>query len=168
MDFGVAEIGHLPGFCQHRVGRAAAFLTAGEGHHAVGAELVAAFDDGHISAVRIGAGGELGFKALVGLAIVESGDALLPCLELHQHLRQLAVGRRSAHHRNVGRAIKNLFALLLRHAAQDAETLALFLKFLVVGQAMKDFLLGFVADGTGVVEDQPGFFDGLNLLVSFG
>ena len=112
--------------------------------------------------MRVGAGGEFGFKALVGLAIVETGNALLPCLELHQHLRQIAIRRRAAHHRNVRRTLKNLFAFLLRHAAQHSETLALFLQLLVVGQAVKDFLLGFVANGTGVVEDQPGFFDGGN------
>ncbi len=33
---------------------------------------------------------------------------------------------------------------------------------------MKDFLLGFVADGAGVIEDQAGVFDGRNLAVALG
>ncbi len=75
LNFRVAEIGHLAGFGEHRVGGAAAFFSAGEGDDAVGAEFVAAFDDGDVSAMRIGAGGEFGFETFVGFAIVESGDA---------------------------------------------------------------------------------------------
>ena len=110
--------------------------------------------------MRVGAGGEFGLEALVGLAVVEAGDALLPCLELHQHLRQIAIRGGAANQRNMGSALENLLAFLLRHAAQHAEALALFLQLLVVGQAVEDLLLGFVANGAGVVEDQPGLFDG--------
>jgi hypothetical protein len=75
LDFRVAEIGHLAGFGKYRLRRAAALLAARERHHAVGAKLVTAFDDGDVSAMRVGAGGEFGLKALVGFAIVEPGDA---------------------------------------------------------------------------------------------
>ena len=44
------------------------------------------------------------------------------------------------------RALENLFAFLLRHAAQHAKLLSLLLKFFVVVQAMEDLLLGLIAD----------------------
>ena len=40
------------------------------------------------------------------------------------------------------------------------------MQFLVVVEAVEDFLFGFVADGAGVVEDQAGFFFGFNLPVA--
>ena len=118
--------------------------------------------------MRVGAGGEFGLEALVGLAIVESGDALLPCLDLYQHLRQVAVRSRTADHRNIGCAFENLFAFLLGHAAQHAKLFSLGMQFFVVGEAMENFLLGFVADGAGVVEDQAGIFDSRDLTVALG
>ena len=118
--------------------------------------------------VRIGAGGELGFKAFVGLAIVQAGDALLPCLDLHQHRRQIPVRRRSAHHGNMWGALKNLVAFLLRHAAQDAKLLALLLKLFVIRQPVKDFLLRLIADRTSVVENQSSLFDGGYLAIALG
>ena len=101
-------------------------------------------------------------------AVVESGDAAVPASSLHQHLRQIAVRRRSAHQRHIRRALENLFALLLRDAAEHAELLALFLQLLVVGEPVKDLLLGLVADGAGVVEHQAGLFDRLDLAVALG
>ena len=50
---------------------AAALASARVGHHAVGAELVAALDDGDVSAMRVDARGELGLEGLFGLAVVE-------------------------------------------------------------------------------------------------
>ena len=117
--------------------------------------------------MRVGAGGELGLKTFLGLAVVQAGDPL-PCLELDQHLRQIAIRGRAANQRNMGSALENLLAFLLRHAAQHAKALALFLQLLVVGQAVEDLLLGLVSNGAGVVEDQPGLFDGGNLPVSLG
>ena len=40
------------------------------------------------------------------------------------------------------------------------------MKLLVVVEAVEDLLLGFVADGAGVVEDQAGLFFGFDLPVS--
>ncbi len=111
---------------------------------------------------------EFGLETLVSFAILQSADALLPCLDLDQHLRQISVGRRSADHRNIRRALENLFAFLLCHAPQHAKTFALLVELLVVGQPVEDLLLRFITDGTGIVENQPGLFDGLNLPVSFG
>ena len=116
--------------------------------------------------MRIGARGELSLKALVGFAIVEPGHTAVPCLDLNQHLRQIAIRSRSCYQRNVRRFFKNLLAFLLGHAAEHAEALALLLEFLVIRQAMKNFLFSLVADGAGVVEHQPSFFDGWNLAVS--
>jgi hypothetical protein len=75
LNFRVAEIGHLAGFGEHGLRRPAALFPAGVGDNAIRTELVAAFDNGDVAAMRIGAGGELGLKALVGLAVVEPGDA---------------------------------------------------------------------------------------------
>ena len=166
LNFGVAQIGHLAGFGEHRIRSPAALFSAGERHHAVGAELVASFNDGDVTAIRVGARGELSLKALVGFAIVEPGHTAVPCLDLNQHLRQIAIRSRSGYQRNVRRFFENLVAFLLGHAAEHAKSLALLLEFLVIGQAMENFLLSFITNGASVVEHQPGFFDGGDLAVS--
>ena len=158
LNFGVSQVRHLARFCQHRIRGPAALLATRKGHNAVGAKLVAAFDDRDVSAMGIRARREFGFKALVGLRGRSSPGSLAlvfpPPSNLHQHLWQVAVRRRSAHQRHMRRALENLFAFLLRHAPEHAELLALRLQFLVIGQAMKDLLLRLVANGAGVVEDQ--------------
>ena len=45
---------------------------------------------------------------------------------------------------------------------------ALRFELIVIGQAVKDFLLCFIAYGAGVVEDQPGFFHRLDLAIALG
>ena len=112
--------------------------------------------------MRVRAGGVLGLKTVIGGAIVQPGRAV-PCLDLHQHFRQIPVRSRAAHHRDMRRALKNLLAFLLGHASQNAEFLALRLQFLVVGQPVKDLLLRLVADGASVVENQTRFFDSRHL-----
>src|SRR5439155_1273093 len=77
-----------------------------------------------------------------------------------------AIRRRAGDQRNIRRAFENSFTFLLRHAAQYAKLFSLRLKTLVVVETMKDFLLRFVANGTGVVEDQAGFFDRRDLAIS--
>src|SRR5205823_5296803 len=121
LNVGVARLGHATGFLEHRMGGTAALFTAGVRHDTEGAEFVAAFDDGDVSALRIAAGGELGLESLVGLAVIESGYSPVPCLELDKHLWQIAIGCRTAHQRDVGRPFKNFLAFLLSHTAQDAE-----------------------------------------------
>ena len=78
LDIGIAKVRHLAGFRQDRIRGAAALLAARVWDHAVGAKLVATFDDGDVSAMRIAAGGEFSLKGLVGLAIVQAGDAAFP------------------------------------------------------------------------------------------
>ena len=137
---------------------AAALLAARVRNDAVGAELVAAFDDGDVSAMRIAARGELGLESLIGLAVVETGDAGCSCFDLHQHLWQIAVRCRAGDQRDIGRALENLLAFLLGHAAQHGKLLALLLQLLDVIQTVEDFLLGLIANRAGVIEDEVGIF----------
>ena len=90
----------------------------------------------------------------------------LPYFKLRQHFRQVAVAGRSAYERDMRRALKNLFAFLLRHASQHAKLLALGQQLLVVRQPMEDLLLRLVANGAGVVQNQVGLLDRLYLFVS--
>ena len=64
-------------------------------------------------------------------------------------------------------AFEYFFAFLLGDAAEDSEFLALFEELLVIVEAVENFLLGFVPDGAGVIEDQVGLLDGLYLPVAF-
>jgi hypothetical protein len=68
----------------------------------------------------------------------------------------------------VGSALKYLFSLLLGDTANHREFLPLFPELLEIGQAVKDFLLSLVANGTGIVENQLGLLDGIDLAVSLG
>ncbi len=100
------------------------------------------------------------------LAVVEAGNAGFACFQTGQHLGQLAVGGGAGDQRNIRRPLEDLFALLLRHAAQHGEALAEVLLSFVVVEAVKDPLLRLVADGAGVVKDQPGVFFRLHLAVT--
>ena len=86
LDLGEAEVGHLAGFDEDGGGGAGALFAAGVGDDAVGAEFVAAFDDGDVAAVGVGAGGELGLEGHVGLAVVEAGDAGFAGFEAGEHV----------------------------------------------------------------------------------
>jgi hypothetical protein len=66
----------------------------------------------------------------------------------------------------VRRSLENPFALLLRHTPKHRKLLTLGLQLLVILQAMEYLLFGFIADGAGVVKDQPSFLKGLNLAVA--
>src|SRR6202140_1353164 len=112
LDFRITEIHHLLRLGENRFRRPAPLFPTSERYDAVGAELVAAFDDGDVSAMRIGARGELSLETLIGLTVIESGRAL-PCFDLYQHLRQVAVRGRSADQRNMRRPLKNPLPLLL-------------------------------------------------------
>ena len=62
-----------------------------------------------------------------------------PASSLHQHLRQIAIGGRSGDERDVGRALEDLFALLLGDAAEHGELLALACSFLYSLRRWKTF-----------------------------
>src|SRR5947207_7203652 len=65
LNFRVAEIGHLASFGEHGIRSPATLFSPSERHDAAGAKLVAALDDGDVSAVRVRARGKLSFEALV-------------------------------------------------------------------------------------------------------
>jgi len=65
------------------------------------------------------------------------------------------------------RALENLFAFLLGHAAQHSKLLALGQQFFVVRQPMEHFLLRLIPDGAGVVQNQVGLLDRLHLAIAF-
>ena len=67
LDFGVAGIGEAAGFGEDGVAGAAAFRAAGVRDDAVGAGIVAAFDDGDVGAQEIIAAGDFGFESFVGV-----------------------------------------------------------------------------------------------------
>src|SRR5437879_1700120 len=144
LNFGVAQIGHLAGFGEHRIRSSAAFFAARERDDAVGAKFVAAFDDSDISAMRISASGEFSFEALVGLAIVEAAYTAVSSFDLNQHLRKISVRCRTANHGNIRRALKDLVAFLLGNAAEDTKLFTLRLKLLVISETLKHRLLGFI------------------------
>ena len=127
------------------------------GHDAVRTEFVAAFDDRDVAAVGVGAGGELGVEGLVGLAVVEAGDAGLAGFEARKHVGKVAVAGGAGDDGDVGGAVEDPGALLLGDAADDGEALPFTVELLVLVEAMEDLLLGLVADGAGVVEDEAGF-----------
>src|ERR1051326_8042366 len=125
LDFGVSRIGHTAGFGEHRIRRPAPLLAARVRHDAVGAKLVATFDDGDVSAMGICAGGEFGLESLVRLAIVETGDAAVPCFQALQHGWQIAIGRGAGDQRNMRGTFEDLFTFLLGNTAQDAKLFSL-------------------------------------------
>ena len=109
---------------------------------------------------------ELGFKGLVGLAVVQTGYPRTAALDLQQHLGQIPVRRRPRHQRHVGRALENLLPLLLRDAAENGKTFTLFLQLPELVQAMKNLLLRLIADGACVVKNETGFLLGVHLAVA--
>ncbi len=132
--------------------RAAAFRAARERNYAVGAGLVAALNDGDVGPVRIVAARKRRIECLVRIQ-AQPGDAAISLLQLYQHLRQFGVAGGPGHQADVGSTIENRFALLLCDAAKNSEYFALPGAFELI-EAVKYFLLCFVADAAGVVEDQ--------------
>src|SRR5436305_11496932 len=64
------------------------------------------------------------------------------------------------------RALKYLFAFLLRDTPEHAEFLAFRLQLFKIRQAMEDLLLRLVTNGAGVVEDEVGLVHGLDLAIA--
>src|SRR5260221_3989693 len=54
LDVSEPSLRHPPRFREHRFRPAAALFAPGVWHHAIGTELVTAFDDGYVSAMLIG------------------------------------------------------------------------------------------------------------------
>src|ERR1035438_10202892 len=167
LDFRVAGFGQAARFGHYAFAGAAAFRPAREGHHAIGARLVAAFDDGDVGAMRIVAAGERRIEGFVSIQ-AEAGDVAIARLKLHQHFGEPGVAGGACHQADVRRALENLFALLLRHASQHPEDLALARRALEILQAAEDLLFGLVANAAGVVEHQVGRFRRFDLVVTPG
>ena len=115
--------------------------------------------------MRIGAGGEFGFEGLVRLAVIEPGDTIRARLDLHQHLRQVAIRGRTGYQGNVWRPLKDFLALLLGDTAEHGKALPFLAQLLEVVEAVEDLLLGLVANRAGVVEDEVSLFLALHLRV---
>src|SRR6185437_6972000 len=69
LNFGVAGFGEAARVRQHRGARAAAFRAAGARHNAIGAGVIASFDDREIRAKGIIAPRDFGFEGFVGIEI---------------------------------------------------------------------------------------------------
>ena len=89
-------------------------------HHAVGAGVIAAFDDSQIGAKRIVAPRDIGFESFVGIEI-ETHHAAAARFDLGDKFGQLAVACRSADETDPRRALENVFAFLLRQASEHAD-----------------------------------------------
>ncbi len=122
----------VAGFGQHLLQRPAGLGTAGIGHDAERAELVAAFLHGEEGGQPAGDGhvlagcrqlGELVFFREVGVdhCTLQRIRQVPAALRLLQHLRQLVIGLRPEHQVDHRRAAGDLFALGLGDAAGDAD-----------------------------------------------
>src|SRR5947209_2822451 len=90
LNFRIAEISELAGFSKNRSGSTAALFSTSKRDDTVRAELVAAFNDSDVAAMRVGTGGVLGFEAVFGVAVIEPGGAV-PCLNLNQHCGKIPI-----------------------------------------------------------------------------
>src|SRR5882672_5077801 len=167
LHFGVAERGELAQFAKDRIAGAAALRATGVWNDAVRTGLVAAFDDGEISAPGIVAAREFGFKRFVGVGI-ETRDAFFSGFELREKFRKFAVAGGAADEIDPRRTVKYFLAFLLRDAAEDTDFFRLAGHFTKLAEARKHFLCGFFADAAGVVENERCGFDGINLAVTAG
>ena len=167
LNLGIAPLGQAARLLHHARAGAAALRAARERHHAVGALLVAALDDGDRSSVGIVAVRKRGVEGLVRRQ-AQAGDAAVSGFELDQHRFQLGVAGGARHQADVRSAAEDLLAFLLGHAAQHAEDFALAGVALELPQAVEHLLLGFVANAARVVEHQVGVFGRFHLGVAAG
>ena len=100
----------------------------------------------------------------------QAAHAPLARLEPRQQQRKFAVAGRAAHQAHPRRPLENLFALLLRQAAEHADHLAGIDAPIVLGiklaQAREDLLRGFLPNAAGIVKNQDGIVRRSHLPVS--
>ena len=89
-------------------------------------------------------------------------------LTLFQHGGQAVQGLRAEDHVHIGCTLDDGGALLAGHAAAHADHHAFFFEVLDATEVGEDLLLGLLADGAGVEEDQVGFFGVVGGRVAFG
>ena len=92
---------------------------------------------------------------------------LLPASSCTSISRQLGIAGRSRHQADVRGALEDLSPSCCATQPMHGEDFAL-ARALEMLQPVEDFLLGFIADAAGVVEDVVGFFGRLHLGVAFG
>ena len=153
LNFRIARVGQFANLFQNRRARAAALRPSRVRDDAVGAGLVAAFDDGQVGAKRIVAPGHFRLERFVGIG-VEAHHAAISRFEFRDEFRQLAVTRRAADQTHPGRALEDFFAFLLRDAAQNADDFPVAGMLPECSQARENFLRGLFADAARVVEHQ--------------
>ena len=152
LNFGIAEGGEFADFAEDGIARAAALGAARKGDDAVGTGLVASFDDGEVGAEGIVAAGDFGFEGFVRVR-VETHDAAIAGFDLGEEVGKAAIAGGAADEGDPGSALEDFFAFLLGDTAEDADDFAVSGGTAVETETGKDFLRGFFADGTGVVED---------------
>ena len=157
LDLRIADAGKLANFPQDRIAGAAAFRPARVRHHAIRAGLVATLDDRQIGAEGMVAPRQFRLESLVRIRF-QAAHAPLARLEPRQQERKLAVAGRAAHQADPRRPLENLFALLLRHAAEHANHLAGIAARIVLGiklaQAREHLVRGFLPNAAGIVKNQ--------------
>src|SRR5208282_4530554 len=146
--------------------RAAALRPPCHGHNTEGAMLVAALDNGQISAEALVAAGELGLKTILGVEI-QSFHPAVSGLELGEQIRQLRIARRTTHQADLRRALKKALAFLLRHATQHANDFPLGRPGLAEGsQSRENFLRSLFPNAARVIEDDVSILMGIHRAVT--
>ena len=160
----VGQTGH---FGQHIFKRAAEFLTARIGHHAVAAIFGAAFHDRDKGARPF----YPRRRQVVELFDFRKADIhlrmLLP-LALGQQLGQAVQGLRAKHHVHIGRALDDFFPFLAGDATTHADQHPFLLEVFDAPQVGKDFFLRFFTHRAGVEQNQVGLFGVVCRLIPFG
>jgi hypothetical protein len=114
LDLGITQIHHLPRLNHHRSRGPAPLLPTRIRHHAIRTELIAV-NNRDVPAMRVRPRRKLRLKRQIRLPVIEPRNPLLTRLQPSQHIRQIAIRRRSRHQRHIRRLLKDPLALLLRH-----------------------------------------------------
>jgi len=133
-------------------------------HNAIGAELIASFNDRDITAMGICASGELGLKALVVMrssSPVTRDCPVSSCTSIAGKFRYEA----DPHTSDTYGARSKIFSPPAAPRTPGRQLLALRPILLIIRQPVKDLLLRLVANRTSVIKHQPGLFDGRHLAI---
>ena len=157
------------GLLLHRLRRARGLRAAGVGHHAEGAELVAALlhgEERRRAAPRLRPGAEPVELRLGREVGVDRAGRARPRHELGQPV----VGLGPHHEIDGGLARHDLRALGLRHAARDAnpQVGVRGLQPLEPAELGVDLLRGLLADVAGVQQDEVGVLGRIDRLIALG
>src|SRR3984893_17323941 len=158
LNLRVADVRKLAHFSQDGIARAIAFRSARVWHYAIRARLIAALNDCEIGPKRVVTPRQLRLKRFIRIGL-ESRHAVLARFQTRQQQWQLAITRGPAHEAYPRSAFENLFAFLLRHAAEHANHFAGFASEIISGveqaEPGENFVRGLFADTARIVENQP-------------